>query len=347
MGLTPFSVTDHEIAAVIIDAINEDGYLSCDLEEIRDSINVEADTDEIEAVLHQVQNYDPIGVGARGLRECLEIQLQQLSTETEGLALAQRIVGDHLECLGTRDLTQLRRRTNSSEYEVRKAVELIQTLNPRPGTSVASSTPDYVIPDILVSQDHNGWRVELNSDALPRIRVNDLYSEMAKDKRATDHQYIQNQLQEARWFLKSLENRNNTLLRVGKEIVKRQKDFLEHGESAMKPLVLNDISEALELHESTISRATTNKYMLTPRGVFKLKYFFPTGLSTRSGDMTSATAIRSRIRTLVNEEPPNKPYSDSRLTQLLNQDGIHIARRTVAKYREAMNIPPSNQRKSM
>jgi RNA polymerase sigma-54 factor len=198
-----------------------------------------------------------------------------------------------------------------------------------------------------VSQDHNGWRIELNPEALPRIRVNELYSEIAKDRRATDHQYIQNQLQEARWFVKSLENRNDTLLRVATAIVKRQQEFLEQGETAMKPMVLNDISNALDLHESTISRATTNKYMLTPRGVFELKYFFSAGLSTSSGDVTSSTAIQWRIRKLINEEPSDKPYSDSKLTQLLNQDGINVARRTVAKYREGLNIPPSSRRKSL
>ncbi len=347
MGLTPFSPTDQQIALAIIDAVNDDGYLDCDLDEIRQSIDVEAGHDEIEAVLHQIQNYDPAGVGARTLQECLRVQLQQLAPETEGLTLAKRIVDEHLECLGARDLAQLRRKTNSTEAGIRTAVDLIQSLNPRPGTSIASSAPDYVIPDIIVTQDHNGWRVELNPEALPRIRVNNLYSDIAKDKHATDHQYIQNQLQEARWLVKSLENRNETLLRVAREIVKRQHEFLEHGETAMKPLVLHDISEALELHESTISRATTNKYMLTPRGVFELKYFFSTGLSTSSGDMTSATAIQWRIRKLVNEEPENKPHSDSRLTQLLNQDGINVARRTVAKYREALNIPPSSQRKSL
>ena len=347
MGLTPFSDTDRQIAAVIIDAINDDGYLVCDLEEIQQSLGVEADIDEIEAVLHQIQNYDPAGVGARNLQECLCIQLRQLSPETEAISLARQIAEHHLECLGARDLTQLRRRTNSGENEVRKAIELIQSLNPRPGTLVASSTPDYVIPDILVSQDHNGWRVELNPDALPRIRVNELYNDIAKDRKATDYQYIQNQLQEARWFVKSLENRNDTLLRVAREIVKRQQPFLEHGENAMKPMVLNDISTALELHESTISRATTNKYMLTPRGVFELKYFFSTGLSTSNGDMTSATAIQWKIRKLINEEPVNKPYSDSKLTQILNQEGINVARRTVAKYRESLNIPPSSQRKSL
>lgn len=347
VGLTPFSATDQEIAVAIIDAVNDDGYLGCDLEEIRQAIDVEADTDEIEAVLHQIQNCDPVGVGARTLRECLRIQLHQLSPETEGLALAARIVDEHLECLGARDLAQLRRKTSSTEAEVRTAIDLIQSLNPRPGTSIASSVPDYVIPDILVTQDHNGWRVELNPDALPRIRVNELYSDIAKDKHATDRQYIQNQLQEARWLVKSLQNRNETLLRVAGEIVKRQQDFLEHGETAMKPMVLHDISDDLELHESTISRATTNKYMLTPRGVFELKYFFSTGLSTSSGDLTSATAIQWRIRKLVNEEPVNKPYSDSRLTQLLNQEGINVARRTVAKYREALNIPSSSQRKAL
>jgi RNA polymerase sigma-54 factor len=347
MGLTPFSPTDQEIAVAIIDAINDDGYLGCDLVEIGQSIDVEVEQDEIEAVLHQIQNYDPAGVAARTLQECLHIQLHQLPPDTGSLDLARRIVNEHLECLGSRDLDRIRKVTGRTEAEVRAAVDLIQSLNPRPGTAIASSVPDYVIPDIIVTRDHNGWRVELNSEAVPRIRVNDLYSDIARNRRGEDHQYIQNQLQEARWLVKSLENRNETLVRVAREVVKRQQDFLEHGETAMKPMVLHDISEALDLHESTISRATTNKYMLTPRGVFELKYFFSTGLSTSSGDMTSSTAIQWRIRKLVNEEPENKPYSDNKLTQLLNQEGINVARRTVAKYREALNIPPSSQRRTL
>lgn len=347
MGLTPFSVTDEEIARTIIDAVGEDGYLSCGLEEIMDSIDAEAEMDEIEAVLHQIQNYDPAGVCARDLRECLLIQLNQLAPQTPGVELARDIVDTHLECLGARDYSRLRKRTGRSQDELRQAVELIQSLNPRPGTAVASATPDYVIPDIVVTREQSGWRVELNPEAVPRVRVNELYSRLAKDKTTADHQYIQGQLQEARWFVKSLENRNDTLLRVAKAIVKRQHAFLEHGETAMKPMVLNDISDVLELHESTISRATTNKYMLTPRGVFELKYFFSSGLSTTSGDLASATAIQWRIRRLINEEPGAKPYSDSRLAQILNQEGINVARRTVAKYREALNIPPSSQRRSL
>jgi len=345
--LTPFSATDQAIAAVIIDAISDDGYLSCDLEEIRQTLSMDAGTDEIEAVLHQIQNYDPVGVGARDLRECLLVQLNQLPEDTPGHDLALRIVSEHLECLGTRDISRLRRLTGSSEASIRTAVELIQTLNPRPGSAVAASTPDYVIPDIVVSRDYNGWRVELNPDALPRVRVNELYSNIARDKQAADHQYIQSQLQEARWFVKSLQNRNATLLRVAREIVKRQHAFLEQGETAMKPMVLSDLAESLDLHESTISRATTSKYMLTPRGVFELKYFFSSALSTASGDQTSATAIQWRIRKLINEEPPRKPHSDSKLARILNEEGINVARRTVAKYRESLNIPPSSQRKSL
>jgi len=347
MGLTHFSDLDRKIATVIIDAINDDGYLSCDLEEVRQCLDGDADLDEIEAVLHQIQNYDPAGVAARDLCECLAIQLRQAPPATPGLELALEIVSDHLQCLGTRDLAQLRRLTRRTDNEIRTAVDLIQTLNPRPGTAVTAATPDYVIPDIIVTQDHSGWRVELNPHALPRIRVNEVYSNIATKKRSADHRYIQSQLQEARWFVKSLENRNDTLLRVAREIVKRQREFLEHGENAMKPMVLNDISEPLELHESTISRATTNKYMLTPRGVFELKYFFSSSLSTSNGDATSSTAIQWRIRKLINEEPPNKPHSDSKLTQMLNLEGINVARRTVAKYRESLNIPPSSQRKSL
>lgn len=345
MGLTPFSATDRAIAEAIIDAINDDGYLECDLEEIRQSLEAEVEIDEIEAVLHQIQNYDPLGTGARSLPECLLVQLAQLRPGTPGLELATRVVTEHLECLGSRDFKRLSQRTGSTTQALRGAIDLIQSLDPRPGSAIAASTPDYVIPDVLVSRDHNGWRVDINPDAVPRLRVNEMYSAIARDRQSADREYVQGQLQEARWLVKSLENRNDTLLRVTGEIVKRQHEFLEHGETAMKPMILQDISEALELHESTISRATTNKYMLTPRGVFELKYFFSTGLSTSNGDMASSTAIQWRLRKLVGEESASRPYSDSKLTQLLNQEGINVARRTVAKYREALNIPPSSQRK--
>jgi len=347
IGLTPFSDTDRAIAEVVIDAVNDDGYLSCDLHEIRQSLDIDAGLDEIEAVLHQIQNCDPAGVAARDLRECLLIQIEQLPADTGGRGLALHIVRDHLACLGARDLARLRRLTGRPDSEIRTAVDLIQSLNPRPGSAVSSTTPDYLIPDIIVSRDQDRWRVDLNPQALPRVRVSELYSNLKTAKRTADHQYIQSQLQEARWLIKSLENRNDTLCRVAGEIVKRQQDFLERGETAMKPMVLHDIAEALELHESTVSRATTNKYMLTPRGVFELKYFFSPGLSTSSGDSTSSTAIQWRIRKLINEEPASRPYSDSRLTRMLNQEGINVARRTVAKYREALNIPPSGQRKSL
>ncbi|CAK0775159.1 RNA polymerase, sigma 54 (sigma N) factor [Gammaproteobacteria bacterium] len=347
--LTPFSPTDEVIATVLVDSINEDGYLSCSLEEIQATLaELEVGLDEIEAVLHQVQNFDPVGIGARDLRECLLLQLRALPATTPWRDQAYALVSNHLGLLARHDFAQLSRRMGLSEDELRTVVHLIQQLNPRPGGQMTEDEPQYVVPDVIVSRVRGTWKVELNADTAPRLRVNPRYASLVRRAdNSPDNTYLRNHLQEARWFLKSLQSRNETLLKVATAIVERQRAFLEQGDEAMRPLVLHDISEAVGMHESTISRVTTQKYMNTPRGIYELKYFFSSHLNTSNGDECSSTAIRALIRRLVTAEEPGKPLSDNKIAELLGARGIQVARRTVAKYREAMAIPPSSERKRL
>jgi len=350
MDLTPFSDTDRAIAAAIIDAVDDDGYLTAPLEEIQQGLGegVEAELDEVSAVLRRIQNFDPPGVAARDLRECLLIQLQQLPVDTPMLAEAKRLVGEYLPLLGNRDYAQLTRRLKLDEQALQEVIDLIQTLNPRPGSSVATGQAEYIIPDVIVRKRNGTWRVELNEEAVPRLRINKQYAGMIRRAdSSSDNTYLKGQLQEARWFLKSLQSRHETLLKVASCIVERQRGFLEHGEEAMKALVLHDVAEAVGMHESTISRVTTKKYMWTPRGIFELKYFFSSHVTTAAGGACSSTAIRALIKKLVAAENRRKPLSDSKIASLLCDQGINVARRTVAKYREAMAIPPSNERKQL
>ncbi|SDR74893.1 RNA polymerase, sigma 54 subunit, RpoN/SigL [Halopseudomonas litoralis] len=350
LNLLPLSDTDHQIAIALIDGISADGYLEESLDDILASLDpsLEVELDEIEMVLHRIQQFEPTGVGARNLSECLHLQLQQLPDSTPMLEQAKRIVRDHLELLGSRDFTQLMRRSRLKEDQLREVVALIQTLNPRPGGEIASGEAEYVIPDVIVRRDQNRWIVELNQEAAPKVRVNSQYASMVKRAdSSSDNTYLRNHLQEARWFIKSLQSRNETLMKVASQIVEHQRGFLEHGEEAMKPLVLNVIAEAVGMHESTISRVTTQKYMHTPRGIFELKYFFSSHVSTAEGGEFSSTAIRALIRKLVAAENPKKPLSDSKIAGLLEEQGIHVARRTIAKYRESLNIAPSSERKRL
>ncbi|CAK0748782.1 RNA polymerase, sigma 54 (sigma N) factor [Gammaproteobacteria bacterium] len=347
--LTPFSPTDAEIATAIVDAINEDGYLSCSLEDIQTTVaELGVGLDEIKVVLHQIQNFDPPGIGARDLRECLLIQLRALPVTTPWRTEAYILVSDHLTLLARHDFTQLARRMKLAEDALREVVHLIQHLNPRPGGQMVETETQYVIPDVIVSRVRGTWKVELNTDIAPRLRVNPHYASLVRRAdNSPDNTYLRNNLQEARWFLKSLQSRNETLLKVATAIVERQRDFLDQGDEAMRPLVLHDISEALGMHESTISRVTTQKYMNTPRGIYELKYFFSSHLNTSNGGECSSTAIRALIRRLLTAEEPGEPLSDSRIANLLSEQGIKVARRTVAKYREAMSIPPSSERKRL
>lgn len=349
-GLRPLSTTDQMIGMAIIDAIDDDGYLSESLESIHVNLSqeTEIDFDEVEAVLHMIQNLDPVASGSRDLGECLTIQLRQLPIDTPQLDEALKISGRHLELLAAHDFKQLMRILKLSEESLSETIALIQAMNPRPGAQINNVAPEYIIPDVKVFRRNDKWRVELNPDTAPRLRINSLYAGMIKRAdQSKDNTYMRNQLQEARWFLKSLQSRNHTLLRVATAIVEHQTGFLELGEEAMQPLVLRDIADQLELHESTISRVTTQKYMHTPRGIYEFKYFFSSHVGTINGGACSATAIRAMIKKMVGEEACGKPLSDSKIAADLVSRGINVARRTVAKYRESMNIPPSNERKRL
>jgi RNA polymerase sigma-54 factor len=349
MQLTPFSPSDLEIAEAIIDGISEDGYLTTPLEDIVASMDdPDVEYEEVEAVLHRIQAFDPAGIAARDLRECLLIQLRQLPEGFDWREQAIELVDQHFDLLAHQDEAQMRRRLKLEGDELMAVIHLIRSLNPRPGTSVASQAPSYIEPDVFVYKQNNQWRVELNADAAPRLRVNAEYASMIRRAdNSADNVTMKNHLQEARWFIKSLQSRNDTLLRVATRIVEFQRNFFEYGEEAMKPLVLRDVAEALEMHESTISRVTTQKYMHTPRGTLEFKYFFSSHVSTASGGEASATAIRALIKKLIGAEKPNKPLSDNKIAAILADQGINVARRTVAKYRESMAIPPSNERKRL
>ncbi len=351
MEMGQFSPDDRLIAEAIIDAVGDDGLLTQSLEEIREALAEELpelEEDEIEAVLHAVQQFDPPGVAARDLRESLLLQLRQLDEKPQWGDEAERLLAEHFELLANRDYTQLKRKMKLNEDQLIEVVKLIQSLNPRPGGHISNSRPEYIVPDVRVFKHEGQWRVELNAEAIPRLRVNDTYASLIKQVRdPQESTTMKNHLQEARWFIKSLLSRNETLLRVTTSIVEHQRGFLEQGEVAMKAMVLHDIADELGMHESTISRVTTRKYMHTPRGVFELKYFFSSHVGTADGGEASSTAIRALIKELIAEEPPKKPLSDNKITQMLDEKGIKVARRTVAKYREAMNIPPSNERKRL
>lgn len=352
LDLTPFSDIDRSIAAIIIDSVNDDGYLTASLEELRDSLAVdpeeEIDLEEIHAVLRRIQHFDPVGVAARDPAECLLIQLQALSPDTPWRKQALQLVQEHVNLLGNRDYTQIMRRMKLSELDLQEVLKLIQSLNPRPGSQITSATPQYVVPDVFVFKNKGKWQVDLNTEAAPRLRINSHYASLVKRAdNSEDNAYLRNHLQEARWFLKSLQSRHETLLKVARCIVDRQRNFFEYGDEAMKPLVLRDIAEAVEMHESTISRVTTQKFMHTPRGIYEFKYFFSSHVGTSDGGECSATAIRAIIKKLVAAETPTKPLSDSKIASLLAEQGIKVARRTIAKYREALAIPPSNERKRL
>ncbi|ELA4716071.1 RNA polymerase factor sigma-54 [Escherichia coli] len=347
--LTPFSDTDRAIATSIVDAVDETGYLTVPLEDILESIgDEEIDIDEVEAVLKRIQRFDPVGVAAKDLRDCLLIQLSQFDKTTPWLEEARLIISDHLDLLANHDFRTLMRVTRLKEDVLKEAVNLIQSLDPRPGQSIQTGEPEYVIPDVLVRKHNGHWTVELNSDSIPRLQINQHYASMCNNARNDgDSQFIRSNLQDAKWLIKSLESRNDTLLRVSRCIVEQQQAFFEQGEEYMKPMVLADIAQAAEMHESTISRVTTQKYLHSPRGIFELKYFFSSHVNTEGGGEASSTAIRALVKKLIAAENPAKPLSDSKLTSLLSEQGIMVARRTVAKYRESLSIPPSNQRKQL
>jgi RNA polymerase sigma-54 factor len=332
------------IGQAVIDAVNDDGYLADDLDTIRATLapDVLASIEEVEQVLKLVQQFDPVGIAARSVSECVLLQLAQLGPETPGLELAKRIAADHLALVAEHQYGVLKRQLRASEEEIETAIGLVRGCNPRPGANVFSAPAEYVVPDVFVRKHEGQWIVELNNSMSPQLKVNQLYA--GSLGRGEEYDALKAQLQEARWLIRSLEIRNETLLKVALTIVQRQTEFLERGEEYMRPMVLRDVAETIEMHESTVSRVTTNKYMHTPRGVFEFKYFFSSHVAGDEGDQSS-TAVRAKIRKLVSAEDPAKPLSDSQIAQMLSADGVTVARRTVAKYREAMKIPSSSDRK--
>jgi len=339
---------DRQIVAALIDAVDDDGYLHTSLEEIAELFpeELDLDPDELSIALRYVQSFEPAGIGARDPSECLMLQLKALPATTPCRAEALKVVAEHLPLLAARDFTKLKRLLHVDDTGVRAVRALITSLNPRPGASFAKSEANYVIPDVVVRKVRGKWTAALNEAAMPKLRLNRIYADILTRNRDTSNQQLAAQLQEAKWLIRNVQQRFETILRVAQAIVERQRRFFEHGEVAMRPMVLREIADMLDLHESTISRVTTQKFMLTPRGTFELKYFFGSHVATDTGGAASATAIRALIKQLIGAEDPKTPLTDSRIADLLGDQGILVARRTIAKYREALSIPPVNLRRA-
>ena len=349
INLAHFSDIDAAIAEAIVYGLDEDGYLHDSIEDVRASLAPEllVEEDEILAVLHRVQRLEPVGVATRDAAECIRVQLSALPSDTKARDLALRISRDYLELVALHDFDELRKRTGTNEKTLATALELIQSLEPRPGARYDNRRDEYLVPDVYATRVGDSWRVTLNPENDPGLKLNRYYIDLLRKSGGADADYLKGRLQEARWLMSSLDMRNQTLLRVSQSIVDMQEDFLEQGEMAMKPLVLREISEAVGVHESTVSRATTRKYILTPRGLFELKYFFSSHVRTDRGGTMSATAVKARLQALLAKEPHSSPLSDQELAELLQQAGVMVARRTVAKYRESLGIGSSNERRRL
>ena len=354
LNLTPMSDSDRVIAMALIESVDERGYLTSSLDDLLDTLNTETlsaedtpiEADEVLAVQHRLQHFDPLGVVSFNLAECLTVQLNVLADDTPNKAIASALLSQP-QLIEKQDFTTLRRTLSLSEAEITCGLELLRTLNPAPGEHIGTQDDDHVVPDVIVRLHKGRWTAMLNEALLPKVSLHQQYAKLARSSSGTDGQYLKNCMQEAKWFIKSLQSRHDTLLKVASKILEVQQDFFNYGEEAMKPLVLADIADAVEMHESTISRVTNQKYMLTPKGVFELKYFFSSHVATEGGGECSSTAIRAIIKKLVAAENPQKPLSDNKLATQLNEQGINVARRTVAKYREAMRIPSSSERKRL
>ena len=344
---------DKTLVTLLIEELDADGYLRASLDELMEALpdELEIEPEELSGALHMLQSFDPTGVGARSIPECLLLQLSNLpavSRPAEStLKLAGAIAHQHLELLGARDFARLKRVLRCDDDELRAAQTLIQSLNPRPAGGFSGEPPAYVVPDVMVRRGKDGWSAALNPDVMPRLRINDVYAQILKRSRGGPGGSLSSQLQEARWLVKNVQQRFDTIQRVAQAIVDRQRAFFTHGAVAMRPLVLREIADTLGLHESTVSRVTTQKYMHTPFGTFEMKYFFGSHVATDTGGAASSTAIRALIKQLVTAEDPKTPLSDSRIAEVLGEQGIVVARRTVAKYREALQIPPVAQRKTL
>lgn len=374
LGMTHMAERDKKLVSLLVDALNEDGYLMQDLDELAGILPEELaidpeelkialmnlqDRDEqsrlvselkrtaLQIALKHLQQLDPPGVGARDLKECLALQLETLPDDTPYRQEALVLVKEHLDALASRDFGKLKKMLRCDEGVLRSIQHLITSLNPRPGADFSKLEARYVVPDVIVKKANGAWVAGLNPEAMPRLRINRVYADILNRNRESGHQQLAAQLQEAKWLIKNVQQRFETILRVSQAIVDRQRRFFEHGAIAMRPLVLREIADALDLHESTVSRVTTQKFMLTPRGILELKYFFGSHVATETGGAASSTAIRALIKQLVNAENATKPLSDAQITQILGQQGIVVARRTVAKYRESLQILPLNLRKSL
>ena len=349
LALMSVTETDRRLVLLLIAHLDEDGYLTYELNDLAHLIaeHIEIDADDLQIALKHLQNFEPTGVGARSLAECLMLQLAAMPVGVPFRAKAQQLVEQHLDLLAARDFMKLKRLLRVNDEELKRIRELIVSLEPKPGRCFSHDDIRYVVADVVVKKLQGKWQAMLNQEAMPRLRVNKLYADLLHKSRDADGKNLTGQLQEARWLIKNVQQRFDTILRVTQAIVERQKHFFEHGEVAMRPLVLREIADQVGLHESTISRVTTQKYMLTPRGIFELKYFFGSSVSTDTGGACSATAIRALIKQLVQAEDQKKPLSDNRISDILSQQGILVARRTVAKYREGLHIQPANLRKSI
>jgi len=349
LTLTKLEPRDRNLVAFLIEALDEDGYLTQPLEELVQIVpeELEMDPEELQIALRHLQNLDPTGVGARNCAECLELQLLAMPGSTPSRATALAIVRSHLELLAARDFARLKKALQCGDDELRQAQKLIQSLNPRPGAAFAPLETRYIVPDVVVKKVKGVWVASLNPDALPKLRINRMYADILQNNRGQSGGQLSHQLQEARWLIKNVQQRFETILRVSQAIVDRQRHFFEHGEVGMRPLVLREIANILGLHESTVSRVTTQKFMLTPGGIFELKYFFGSHVATETGGACSATAIRALIKQLVAAEDAKRPLSDSKISEILGQQGIVVARRTIAKYRESLQIPSVSMRKSL
>jgi RNA polymerase sigma-54 factor len=340
---------DRNVVGLLIDALDENGYLAQDLDELVMLLppELEITLDDLETALVQLQHLDQPGLAARNLGECLALQLKALPEDTPHRDLAIRLVTEHLDLVAAHDFSRIKKLLRCSDEALRAAQCLITGMNPKPGAEFGQSVADFVVPDVVVEKHKNKWRVRLNVEAMPKLRVNQIYANILQQRGDKNSSQLATQLQEAKWLIKNLQQRFDTILRVAQAIVERQGNFFEHGEIGMRPLVLREIADELELHESTVSRSTTQKFMLTPRGIYEFKHFFGSGLATESGGTCSSTAIRELIKQLVSAEDQRKPLTDSRMSEILAQQGIVVARRTIAKYREALRILPVNLRKSL
>ncbi|MBA0901476.1 MAG: RNA polymerase factor sigma-54 [Candidatus Nitrotoga sp.] len=347
LGVGHYSPRDCKIIGLLIDALDDNGYLAQPLEEIVEMLpeQLEVTLNDLETALVQLQHLDAPGIAARSLSECLALQLKALPEETPGRDVALCLVTQHLKLLAAHDFVKLKKHLRCSDDVFRTAQSLIAHLQPRPGAEFEQRVANYVTPEVIVERRHGSWHARLNKSATPRLQINQLYANILQRSTKENASQLASKLQEARWFIQSLQQRSDTILRVSQAIVHHQTDFLERGESAMRPLVLQEIASQLDLHESTISRATTQKFMLTPRGIYEFKYFFCSGVTTTDGDVRSSMAIRTLIGQAIKQEPAHHPLTDERMSEMLAQQGIVIARRTVAKYRELLKIPPANLRK--